>query len=149
MKVVVQRVLEASVIVNNKIYNSIDQGFVLLVGVEKGDLKKDAEYLAQKINGLRVFSDDSGKMNKDIHQVDGKILSISQFTLLGDTRRGFRPNFDKAEKYELAQELYQYFNECLRKNNLTVNTGKFGADMKVELINDGPTTILMDSKLKS
>lgn len=149
MKVVVQRVLEASVIVNNKIYNSIDQGFVLLVGVEKGDLKQDAEYLAQKINGLRVFSDDSGKMNKNIHQVDGKILSISQFTLLGDTRKGFRPNFDTAEKYELAQELYQYFNECLRKNNLTVNTGKFGADMKVELINDGPTTILMDSKLKS
>ncbi len=146
MRVVLQRCRSASVTVAGEVVGAIDSGYVLLVGVRHGDTEKDAQYLAEKIVHLRVFEDEDGKMNKDILTVGGEVLSISQFTLYGDVRRGRRPNYMEAARPEQASVLYEVFNDELRKYGLRVATGRFGAMMDVSLVNDGPVTILMDSE---
>ena len=144
MRVVVQRVLKASCFIDGNTYSSINKGFLLLVGFTNKDTKAEADYIAKKIAGLRVFEDENGKMNLSLDKVSGDILSISQFTLYADTRYGNRPSFTDALNPTLASELYDYFNEKLRSYNIEVKTGVFGADMKIELINDGPVTIIYD-----
>lgn len=147
MKVVVQRALNASVHVDNQLCGRIDKGFVLLVGVGLEDTTKEADYLAKKIAQLRVFEDDNGKMNKDIKEAQGSILSISQFTLYADTKKGNRPSFVHAAPPQQAKALYDYFNEALREYGLHVETGVFGGDMKVSFTNDGPVTIIYDTNV--
>lgn len=147
MKVVVQRALNASVHVDNQLCGRIDKGFVLLVGVGLEDTIKEADYLAKKIAQLRVFEDENGKMNKDIKEVQGSILSISQFTLYADTKKGNRPSFVHAAPPQQAEELYHYFNDALRQYGLRVETGVFGGDMKVSFTNDGPVTIIYDTNV--
>lgn len=144
MRVVLQRVSRASVTIEEKIVGSINKGYVLLVGIAEEDTEKEAEYLAKKISKLRVFEDESGKMNLDIHQIEGSILSISQFTLLADTKKGNRPSFAKAGHPDMASRLYDFFNEQLRQEGLEVKEGIFGADMLVSIENDGPVTIVYD-----
>ena len=147
MKVVLQRVLNACVKVDGELIGSIEMGFLLLVGVENGDTKSDADVLADKIFGLRVFEDENGKMNLPISDIDGEILAISQFTLLADCRKGRRPSFINAAVPDIANPLYEYFCERLVQNGArSVKRGIFGADMKVSLVNDGPVTIVLDSK---
>lgn len=145
MKVVLQRCRQANVTIDHNVYGEIEAGYVLLVGVGEEDTEKDADYLAKKIAQLRVFEDEDGKMNKDIHSIGGAILSVSQFTLFADTKKGNRPSFVKAAKPERAIELYDYFNEALRSYDIVVKTGMFGADMQVSLVNDGPVTIIFDT----
>ena len=149
MKVVMQRCKEASVDVKGKTVGSIAKGFVLLVGITHSDTETDAEYLAEKIVNLRVFEDEQGKMNHSLREISGDILSISQFTLYGDCRKGRRPNFMEAAKPDQAKKLYQYFNDCLRKKGVLVETGIFGEMMDVSLRNDGPVTLILDSKKES
>ena len=146
MRVVIQRVKEARVTVDKKVVGQIQHGFVLLVGFAHDDTEDDVEYAAQKIPNLRVFEDDEGKMNLSLFDVGGEILSVSQFTLYGDMRKGRRPNFMAAAKPEQANRLYEYFNQLLRDQGLIVETGMFGAMMEVELVNDGPVTLIFDSK---
>lgn len=146
MRLVIQRVKQASCVVEDKVTGSIENGFMILVGIKVSDTLKDVEKLANKVSKLRIFEDENGKMNLDIHSVNGKILSISQFTLYGDAKKGNRPSFTEAMNGEKAKEFYLYFNECLRKEGLIVEEGIFGADMKISLINDGPVTILIDSE---
>lgn len=146
MRVVLQRVKHAKVTVDGEITGQIEKGFVLLVGFTHDDTEADVEYLAKKIPQLRVFEDEQGKMNVSLLDVGGKILSISQFTLYGDTKKGRRPNFMAAAKPDQANRLYEYFNQVLREQGLTVETGVFGAMMDVELVNDGPVTLILDSK---
>ncbi|CAM3735017.1 D-aminoacyl-tRNA deacylase [Alicyclobacillus pomorum] len=146
MRVVLQRCRSASVAVAGEVVGAIDKGYVLLVGVRQGDTEKDAQYLAEKIAHVRVFEDEDGKMNKDILTVGGEVLSISQFTLYGDVRKGRRPNYMEAARPEQASVLYEVFNDELRKYGLRVATGRFGAMMDVSLVNDGPVTILLDSQ---
>ncbi|MBP2240545.1 D-tyrosyl-tRNA(Tyr) deacylase [Cytobacillus eiseniae] len=146
MRIVVQRSKEASVTVDQKIVGQIVKGFVLLVGVTHEDSEKDAQFLAEKIANLRVFEDENGKMNRSILEVGGDILSISQFTLYGDCQKGRRPNFMNAARPEHAVEIYQVFNQFLQEKGLKVETGNFGAEMSVQLINDGPVTLIIDSK---
>lgn len=148
MRVVIQKVTQASVVVENQEIAKIGQGFMLLVGVKQGDTKADADYLANKIVKMRIFEDEEGKMNLDLAAVAGEILSISQFTLLANTKKGNRPSFVEAAKPDEANELYQYFNQCLIAAGVSVSEGQFGADMAVSLINDGPTTILLDTENK-
>ncbi|MEG2254156.1 MAG: D-aminoacyl-tRNA deacylase [Vagococcus sp.] len=148
MKVVLQKVSQASVSVDSEELGSIKQGYVLLVGVKEGDTEKEADYLVKKINGLRIFEDEAGKMNLDIHQVGGSILSISQFTLLADTKKGNRPSFTKSAHPDEALRLYHYFNESLRDEELVVKEGEFGAHMVVAIENDGPVTIVFDTDNK-
>lgn len=144
MKLVVQRVLEASVEVDSEIVGKIDKGFLVLIGIKKGDTKEIADYLVKKLCNLRVFSDEDGKMNLNLKKVGGKLLIVSQFTLYGDCKEGNRPSFIEAARPEEAIPLYEYFcNEC-EKNDIEVQRGIFGADMKVKLLNDGPVTILME-----
>ncbi len=145
MRVVLQRAKNAQVTVNSEVVGKIKHGFVLLVGVTHSDTEKDAEYLAKKISGLRVFEDEKGKLNLSLKEVDGEILSVSQFTLYGDTRKGRRPNFMEAAKPEQAERLYDYFNEQLRKYGIHVETGRFGAMMDVTFTNDGPVTLILES----
>lgn len=147
MKVIIQRCSSAKVTVDEEIIGQINQGLMLLVGVTHEDEEKDADYLAEKIAGLRIFEDESGKMNHSVLDVQGAILSVSQFTLYADTRKGKRPNFMAAAKPDLAEPLYEYFNEQLRKKGLHVETGKFGAMMDVSLTNDGPVTLILESKV--
>lgn len=147
MKVIIQRCSSAKVTVDEEIIGQIDQGLMLLVGVTHEDEEKDADYLAEKIAGLRIFEDESGKMNHSVLDVQGAILSVSQFTLYADTRKGKRPNFMAAAKPDLAEPLYEYFNEQLRKKGLHVETGKFGVMMDVSLTNDGPVTLILESKV--
>ncbi len=147
MRIVLQRVKSASVSIEGTVVGEIEQGFLLLVGVGPDDTRDDASYLARKIAGMRIFSDENGKMNLSIDQVGGKILSVSQFTLFADTKKGNRPSFTGAAGPEAANKLYEEFNEILRTEyGLIVETGEFGADMQVSLVNDGPVTILLDTK---
>ena len=147
MRIVLQRVKSASVSIEGSVVGEISQGFLLLVGVGPEDTSDDASYLARKIAGMRIFSDENEKMNLSIDQVGGKILSVSQFTLFADTKKGNRPSFTGAASPEAANQLYEEFNEKLRTEyGLTVETGEFGADMQVSLVNDGPVTIILDTK---
>ena len=146
MRVVVQRCVRAEVRIDGVSVGKIGQGFMLLVGISETDTTSEADLLAKKIAQLRVFEDEAGKMNLAIRDVGGAILSISQFTLYADCRKGNRPSFIRAARPEQASPLYDYFNETLRTTyGLTVETGRFGADMKVDFINDGPVTILLDT----
>lgn len=146
MRVVVQRCSRAEVRIDNIPVGSIRQGFMLLVGVTDADTRADADLLAKKIAQLRVFEDAEGKMNLSLRDIGGAVLSISQFTLYADCRKGNRPSFIRAARPEQASPLYDYFNDTLRTMyGLQVETGRFGADMKVDFINDGPVTILLDS----
>lgn len=146
MKVVLQRSKAASVSVNGETVGEITSGLVLLVGVTHEDTEEDCRYLADKIIHLRIFEDENMKMNHSLLDVGGEILSISQFTLYGDCRKGRRPNFMAAAKPDEAERLYKVFNDMLREKGLKVETGKFGAMMDVELINDGPVTLILESK---
>lgn len=146
MRVVVQRSKEARVTVSGKVVGEIEKGFVLLVGVAHEDQKEDAEYLADKVANLRVFEDPDGKMNLSLLDVGGEILSVSQFTLYGDCRKGRRPNFMDAAKPEHAIEMYDSFNLALKEKGIRVETGEFGAMMDVKLTNDGPVTLIIESK---
>lgn len=146
MKVVLQRSKEASVAVNGEIVGEIQKGFVLLVGITHTDTIEDVKYVAKKIAELRIFEDEDGKMNRSILEKGGEILSISQFTLYADTKKGRRPSFIEAARPEVAKPLWESFNEELRQYGLTVETGIFGAEMKVSLVNDGPVTIIVESK---
>lgn len=146
MKVVVQRSKAAKVTVDGKVTGQITKGLVLLVGVTHEDKQEDAAYLADKIANLRIFEDADEKMNYSLLDVGGEILSVSQFTLYGDCRKGRRPNFMDAAKPEQAVELYEAFNNLLREKGIRVETGVFGAMMDVELVNDGPVTLIVESK---
>ncbi|RFU71613.1 D-tyrosyl-tRNA(Tyr) deacylase [Peribacillus saganii] len=148
MRVVVQRSKKAQVTVEDTVTGSIEQGLVLLVGFTHGDTREDAVYLADKIVNLRIFEDSEEKMNRSLLDVGGSILSISQFTLYGDCRKGRRPNFMDAARPEEANVLYNSFNQELRNKGVQVETGTFGAMMQVELVNDGPVTLIVESKEK-
>ena len=145
MIAVLQRASEGKVTVEDRITGEIDSGLVLLLGVAQGDTESDADFLADRIAGFRVFNDDQGKMNRSIRDVNGSALVISQFTLAGDWRKGRRPSFTSAAPPEEGERLYEYFCDQLRKLEVPVKTGEFGAMMKVSLINDGPVTFVMDS----
>ncbi len=147
MKAVLQRVTGCTVTVDEKITGSIESGFLILLGVEKDDAEKDAEKLARKIAGLRIFTDDNDKMNLSLADIGGGVLVVSNFTLCGSCRKGRRPSFDAAAAPSLAEPLYEYFCECMRENGVSkVEKGIFGADMKVSLLNDGPVTLIINSK---
>lgn len=146
MRVVVQRVSSGSVSVEGKTVGQIETGLVLLVGVAQTDTIADIEFVANKCTDLRIFQDDEGKMNRSVLEIGGGILSISQFTLLGDTRKGRRPSFIKAARPEKAEKYYNFFNNVLADKGIVVETGVFGAMMDVELVNAGPVTIIVDSK---
>jgi len=146
MRAVVQRVSRASVKVGEEITGEIGKGLLVLLGVEQGDSEDDAEYLAEKVVGLRAFEDAAGKMNISVVEVGGEVLAVSQFTLMGDVRRGKRPSFDAAARPETARDLYESFVERIRARGLRCETGRFQEMMEVELVNTGPVTILLDSK---
>ncbi|MBE6037068.1 MAG: D-tyrosyl-tRNA(Tyr) deacylase [Clostridiales bacterium] len=146
MRAVVQRVSRASVTVDGTVTGAIEKGLMVLLGVEEGDTEKDGEYLAEKITGLRVFEDEEGKMNKSVKDLGGKILAVSQFTLLGDCRHGKRPSFIAAARPEQAKALYEDFMERCKAKGVPTEAGIFQADMLVSLDNDGPVTILVDSR---
>jgi len=148
MKVVIQRVSESEVVVENQSVGKIGKGFMLLIGIDENDEKQDADWLVQKILNLRVFGDEEGKLNLSILDIKGELLCISQFTLVADYKKGNRPSFIKAAKPDKAIPLFEYFKEEMAKSGLKTESGIFGADMKVSLINDGPVTIVMDSKTK-
>lgn len=145
MKLVIQRVKEATVTVDGQVSGAIRTGLVVFVGIAKTDTKHDADYLVDKLVGLRIFPDEAGKMNRDLQQAGGSLLVISQFTLFGDCRRGRRPSFDQAALPNDAVALYSYFIERARQSPVPVETGVFQASMQVQLVNDGPVTILIDS----
>lgn len=146
MRAVVQRVTDADVTVENKVTGAIGKGFVVLLGVEENDTAADADYMVDKITGLRVFEDNEGKMNLSMIDVGGELLAVSQFTLLGDVRKGKRPSFSHAAKPEQAKVLYDYFTAKVREKGIKVGEGIFQAEMLVRINNDGPVTILLDSK---
>ena len=146
MKVVLQRVKKASVEVDKKIVGLIEKGYLLLVGFTHEDSKEDIEYITSKISKLRVFEDANEKMNLSINDINGSILSVSQFTLYASTKKGNRPSFTKAMEPVLANTMYEKFNDSLRSKGLKVQTGLFGAKMEVSLVNDGPVTIIMNSR---
>jgi len=149
MRIILQRVSEASVKIDGSIKGSIDFGLLVLLGIEAADSEQDADWLISKISGLRIFSDKEGKMNLSIQDINGAFLVISQFTLFASTKKGNRPSYIQAARPEQAIPLYEYFVSKLKaETNLIVETGAFGADMKVSLINDGPVTISIDSKNK-
>ena len=149
MRVVLQRVIEASVKIDGSTKSSIENGVLIFIGIESADSELDADWIISKISGLRIFSDKEGKMNLSIKDVKGSFLVISQFTLFASTKKGNRPSYIQAARPEQAIPLYEYFVSNLKsETNLTVETGEFGADMKVSLVNDGPVTITIDSKNK-
>ena len=148
MRVVLQRVAHASVTVDGEIIGKIQRGFLLLVGVTHDDAMEDMEYLVRKIVQMRIFEDEEGKLNRSIQDIGGEILSVSQFTLYADTKKGNRPSFSKAAPGDVALKMFEQFNGLLRDTGIPVETGQFGADMKVELLNVGPVTILLDSKTR-
>jgi len=145
MRAVVQRVSRAKVTIDGKVTGEIARGLLVLLGVGAGDTRADADYLADKVIGLRVFEDAEGKMNLSVADVEGAILAVSQFTLYGDVRRGKRPSFDTAAPPQPARELYEYFVEKICSMGLKCETGRFQEMMQVELVNEGPVTILLDS----
>jgi D-tyrosyl-tRNA(Tyr) deacylase len=146
MRAVVQRVTRAKVTVDDRVVGEIERGLVVLLGVAHDDTRADADYLAPKIASLRIFDDSDGKMNVALKEIDGGLLVVSQFTLYGDVRRGLRPSWSEAAPPEVAEPLYEYFVESSRKLIARVATGSFRKTMQVELINDGPVTILLDSR---
>ena len=145
MRVVVQRALNASCVVDGQVVGKIDKGFMILVGFTNGDSLDEIKLLAKKVSGLRVFEDEAGKMNLGLKDVNGKILAISQFTLYADCKKGNRPSFIEAMAYEKANDMFLDFVKELKTYDLDVETGVFGADMKINFINDGPVTIILDS----
>jgi D-tyrosyl-tRNA(Tyr) deacylase len=149
MRIVIQRVSHASVTINGEVKSAIQKGFLILLGIEEADTEEDVDWLVKKVDGLRVFDDEDGVMNLNIHQVDGDVIVVSQFTLMASYKKGNRPSWIRAAKHATAIPLYELFvsrlSEALGKS---VGTGEFGADMKVELLNDGPVTICMDTKNK-
>ena len=145
MKAVLQRVKHAKVTIDGRVSGEIGIGFLILLGVAPEDTPEEALYLAKKCVGLRVFEDENDKINLALADVGGKILAVSQFTLYADCRKGKRPNFTRAAKGDQARELYEYFVDCCRGLGVETQTGEFGADMKVELLNDGPVTIMLDT----
>ena len=147
MKLILQRVKHASVTIEGSVHGKIEQGFMILVGIQNEDTKEIVEKMAEKVAKLRVFTDDADKMNLNLQQVNGSILSISQFTLYADCHKGNRPSFSNAGNPSIAKPLYLYFNTCLRKLGFCVEEGIFGANMQVELLNDGPVTIILDSEI--
>lgn|SRR5690625_2454391 len=146
MKVVIQRVKKANVTVKNNVVGEIDQGLVALVGIGEADTEKDVDVVVDKMINLRIFEDQDGKMNLSLIDTSGSVLSISQFTLYGDVRKGRRPNFTKAKRPNEAEQLYEYFNEKVKEQNIKLETGKFGEMMDVSLINDGPVTIVIETE---
>ena len=145
MRVVMQRVREARVEVAGEVVGAIGPGLLVLLGIAKPDTRSDAEYLADKVTGMRVFADENGKMNRSVAETGGALLVVSQFTLYGDCRKGRRPSFDLAADPEAARALYEYFVEACRKRNVPVQTGVFQASMAVHLVNDGPVTLICES----
>ena len=146
MKVVIQRVSSASVTVAGEVVGSIDRGMLVLLGVAEGDQEDDLQYLLEKTTGLRIFEDDAGKMNLSVVDVGGAMLVVSQFTLLADTRKGKRPGFNEAASPEVANRFYEQFAEAVGQREISVATGRFAANMQVSLVNDGPVTIVIDSR---
>ncbi len=146
MRTILQRVSSASVVIDGKCVGQIDQGYLVLVGFTHDDTESDIDYMVEKVKNLRVFSDDDGNMNRSLLDVHGKILSVSQFTLYADARKGRRPSFINAMHPEQATKMYDLWNEKLRQAGIEVQTGVFGADMKVTLTNDGPVTICLESR---
>lgn len=144
MKCLIQRVKRASVTIDGEVYSKINQGILALLGVEKNDTIEQAEKLAEKIAKLRIFQDEDGKMNKSLVDINGEILIVSQFTLCGDCKKGTRPSFDKSEKPEIANKLYEEFVTIFKNAKIPTATGKFGAMMEIELINDGPVTFMLE-----
>jgi len=146
MKIVLQRVKQASVEVQGKTTGEIERGICLLVGIEKGDLEDDAQYLAKKVVELRIFPDKEGKMNLSLPETRGEVLAVSQFTLAGSVQKGRRPSFDRAELPERAEELFRYFVDLIKQRGIKIETGVFGALMDVHLVNDGPVTFILEKK---
>ena len=144
MKLVIQRVSKASVEVSNKVVGKIDKGFMVLIGIKKGDTTKEADYLVKKLCNMRIFEDENGKMNLSVKDVKGKLLIISQFTLYANCQSGNRPSFTDAQKPDEANELYEYFCKKCQEENIEVEKGIFGAHMDVSLVNDGPVTIVIE-----
>lgn len=149
MRILVQRVKSSKVVVEDSDISQIGKGLLLFVGVGRDDNQEDADYLAKKVMNLRIFEDEQGKMNLNVQQVSGQILSVSQFTLYANTRKGNRPGFDQSAAPAIAEEYWRKFNNMLRENGIEVQEGVFGAHMAVELLNDGPVTIWLDSKDRS
>lgn len=149
MRILIQRVTRAKVSIDDKVVGRIGKGYVVFFGVKEGDSKKEADFLAEKLVNLRIMSDEAGKMNRSILDIDGEILVVSQFTLYADTSGGRRPSFINAAKPELAESLYLYFIEKLKNLGIkNVQTGEFGAYMEVEIVNDGPVTIMLETEEK-
>jgi D-tyrosyl-tRNA(Tyr) deacylase len=146
MRIVLQRVKSARVDVAGQTVGSIGPGFLILLGVTQSDQHQDADYLADKVVQLRIFADESGRMNRSLLEVQGALLVVSQFTLYGDCRKGRRPSFDQAAPPEQARSLYEYFVQRVKLSNIAVETGVFQAEMEIHLINDGPVTFILDSK---
>jgi D-tyrosyl-tRNA(Tyr) deacylase len=145
MKAVIQRVSKAHVEISGSVVSSVSRGFLVFLGIDKGDAPSDISYLVRKIVNMRIFEDDEGKMNRSVKDVQGEILVVSQFTLSADCSRGNRPSFAQAESPDIAEKLYLNFIEALRKEGITVETGSFGAHMHVSLVNDGPVTIILEA----
>lgn len=148
MKTVIQRVTSASVAVENQTIGAIGPGLLILLGIHEEDTEAEVDYLVRKITKLRIFEDEQGKMNLDLAAIAGEVLSVSQFTLYADTKKGNRPSYAKAARPEVATALYALFNQKLREANITVATGEFGAHMQIALVNDGPVTIVIDTREK-
>jgi len=146
MIALVQRVNHSSVSINSNIFSQIDTGLLILLGINKGDKKQDAKYLSKKIVDLRIFSDEANKMNLNIKNIEGSILVVSQFTLCGNLQKGNRPSFINAAKKDLAKPLYEYFIKLLKEYKINVQTGKFGAEMELDIVNNGPVTLIINSK---
>ena len=145
MRIVVQRVQKASVTIDNELYSEIKKGYLVLFGAEKDDVVSQADWLSNKVSVLRCFPDEQGKMNLSIKDIQGEMLIVSQFTLCGDIRKGTRPSFDKAMKPDEANKMYEYFIQKVKEQGIPVKTGVFGADMKIDLLNDGPVTFVIDA----
>lgn len=146
MRAVIQRVLHTDVKIDGAEYSSIDKGLLILLGIKVGDTKADADYVASKCMGLRIFEDENGKLNLSSGDIGGEFMVVSNFTLYGDTSHGKRPSFIDAERPEKAEPIYEYFADLIKNAGFSVKTGKFGADMKINILNDGPITIIIDSE---